>query len=184
MMNFVESFIAGVFTIKPEPFTDERGWFSRMFCKQEFREVGLDIEFVQLNQSFNRVKGTFRGMHFQLPPFAEKKLVRCVAGGVTDFVVDLRMNSPTFMKTMTVDLTAENMNMILIPEGIAHGFITLQDNTSLLYHHTAFHHPPSEGGIRYDDPQLSIELPVPIEVISLRDRSYELLGQNFNGIKI
>lgn len=183
-MKFNSTAISGVYVITPEPRRDERGWFARTFCKREFAEIGVDAEFVQLNQSFNRIKGTFRGMHYQRPPHAEKKLVRCVAGSICDFAVDLRKNSPTFLKTFAVELSAENMDMILIPEGVAHGFITLEDNTSLLYHHTAFYHPGSEEGVRFDDPSIHLKLPTEIKVMSDRDRSYPLLPPNFHGLQL
>lgn len=183
-MKFEESPIKGVHIVTATPFTDNRGWFARMFCKKEFLEIGVDAEFVQLNQSYNHVKGTFRGMHYQAPPFAEKKLVRCVAGAVIDFVIDLRKNSPTFLQSFCVELSAENMNMILVPEGIAHGFITLTDETSLLYHHTAFHHPASERGVRFDDPRFQLKLPLPIAVMSDRDKGYPLIPAEFSGIEL
>ena len=181
-MKFAKTIINGVYVISMEPHFDERGWFGRTFCADEFKEVVGAITFVQLNQSFNEKRGTFRGMHYQVPPFAEKKLIRCVSGGVLDIVVDIRRGSPTFLQSFAVELTAENRDMIFIPEGIAHGFITLDDRTSLLYHHTAFHHPDAARGIRYDDPLMKIKLPLAIEVMSGRDRSYENLPANFTGI--
>jgi dTDP-4-dehydrorhamnose 3,5-epimerase len=183
-MKFNESPITGVFVVTAQPHLDDRGWFARMFCKNEFREIGIDAEFVQLNQSFNHVTGTFRGMHYQAPPYAEKKLIRCVAGAILDFVIDLRKGSPTFLNSYAIELSAENKTMLLIPEGIAHGFITLEDKTSLLYHHTAVHHPASERGLRFNDPRVKLELPRPITVISDRDKGYPLLENDFVGIVV
>lgn len=183
-MKFIPTSIQDVFVIKPHIFSDDRGWFGRTFCKKEFAEQGINADLVQLNQSFNRRKGTFRGMHYQVPPFAEKKLVRCVAGAIVDFVVDLRKGSPTFLRNIEVHISAENMDMILIPEGVAHGFYTLEDRTTLIYHHTEYHNPNSERGLRFDDPQIHIPLPGPINVISERDKNYPLLPADFRGIEL
>lgn len=183
-MKFSESPIKGVFVVTALPFEDDRGWFARVFCKKEFHDVGVDVEFVQFNQSFNRLKGTFRGMHYQAPPFAEKRLVRCIAGSMIDFVVDLRKDSTTFLQSFSVELSAENRSMILIPEGIAHGFITLEDKTSILYHHTPGYHPEAERGLRFDDPRIRLKMPHPIAVSADRDRTYPLLAPDFVGIEL
>lgn len=183
-MKFIKTPIDGVFVIKPHLFSDDRGWFGRTFCKNEFLDNGMDINFVQLNQSFNRRKGTFRGMHYQVPPFTEKKLIRCVTGSIIDYVVDIREGSPTFLKHFEVCLSADNMDMILVPEGVAHGFYTLEDRTTLIYHHTEFHNAPSERGIRFNDPIINIKLPGPISIISDRDQGYPLLSDQFAGVSI
>ncbi len=183
-MKFITTAIQGVSIIQPHIFSDERGWFGRTFCKKEFAEHGISADLVQLNQSFNRKRGTFRGMHYQVSPFAEKKLVRCVSGAIVDFVIDLRKDSPTFLKYLEVQISAENMDMILIPEGVAHGFYTLEDRTTLIYHHTEYHNPMSERGLRFDDPQINIPLPGQISIISDRDKNYPLLPLDFSGIEL
>lgn len=181
-MKFNRLPIPGVITIEPHPLLDNRGSFMRVFCKNEFQEQGIESEFVQINQSYNKLKGTFRGFHYQVPPHAERKLIRCIAGGVIDIVIDLRRSSPTFLQHLFVEITAENGHMIFIPEGVAHGFISLHDNTKLLYHHTAFYQPGSERGIRFDDPRIDIKLPFEPMVLSDKDRQYPLLPDDFSGI--
>jgi dTDP-4-dehydrorhamnose 3,5-epimerase len=146
-MKFTKTSLSGVLEIDLEPFADERGWFARTYCEKEFEAAGLQSKFVQFNHSFNERAGTFRGFHYQVPPHAETKLIRCISGSVMDIVIDLRRGSPTFLKSIQVKLSAENKKMILIPEGFAHGFITLEENSALLYHHTEFYHIESEQGI-------------------------------------
>lgn len=174
-MKFIPSSLSGVFTIELDPKADERGSFVRTFCKNDFAAIGLNLNFVQINQSFNTKQGTFRGLHFQHPPHADEKLVRCVAGRVLDILVDYRPESPTYLQSFTIELSAQNLKMVFIPKGIAHGFLTLEDNSSLIYHHTEFYQPGSEGGLRYSDPKLNLKLPESVQVISERDKNYPLL---------
>jgi dTDP-4-dehydrorhamnose 3,5-epimerase len=181
-MNFVETKLPGSFTIELEPFADDRGWFARYFCKREFELIGHTKEWVQMNHSFTAKKGTLRGMHFQLPPFSEIKLVYCVSGCVFDVIIDLRKNSNTFLQWYGTELSAGNRRMIYIPEGFAHGFQCLTDNCSLLYHHTEFYHPNVEGGLKYDDPAINIQWPMDVTCISERDKSHAFLYKNFKGI--
>jgi dTDP-4-dehydrorhamnose 3,5-epimerase len=181
-MDFIATDIEGLFTIKCKKLVDERGIFTRTFCKNEFKQIGFEKEFVQFNQSFNRFKGTIRGLHFQNAPYTETKLIRCVAGSVFDVAVDLRKSSPTFLKYFGTILSAENMDGILIPNGFAHGFQTLEDNTSLIYHHTEYYQPNAEAGIRFDDPAIGVLWKLPATNISPKDRSYNLLNQNFEAI--
>ncbi|MCG2615401.1 dTDP-4-dehydrorhamnose 3,5-epimerase [Terrimonas sp. NA20] len=181
-MIFTPSELEGVFFISLQPVGDSRGWFSRTYCKNEFAAIGHDKEWVQINHSFTSQKGTIRGMHYQLPPFREIKMVRCIAGAVLDVVIDLRENSPTFLQHTQLELSAENRQMIYIPEGFAHGFQCLQDNCELIYHHSAFYTPGAEGGIMYNDPLTGIEWPLAPTEISDRDRSHPLLNKNFKGI--
>ena len=181
-MKFDPTPLSGVYVIGILPFTDERGWFARTYCKKEFNNIGHEGEWVQLNHSFTGTKGTVRGMHYQLPPFSEIKLVRCIAGAVFDVVVDLREGSPTFLKWFGVELSATNKKMIYIPKGFAHGFQTLSDGAELIYHHSQFYEPSVEGGIRYNDQQINIEWPQPLTNISERDRDHPLLDNNFKGI--
>jgi dTDP-4-dehydrorhamnose 3,5-epimerase len=181
-MIFTETILKGSFTIDLNAFEDERGWFARTFCKEEFKKIGYDGEWVQLNHSFTKQKGTIRGMHFQTPPFAEIKLVRCIAGAAFDVIVDIRKGSPTFLHWVGVELSAKNSKMIYIPEGFAHGFQAMEDNTELIYHHSAFYKPNVEGGLKYDDPKLNINWPFEAWNISERDRNHTLLTNNFIGI--
>lgn len=181
-MIFTALPLAGAYTVDVQAFSDERGWFARVWCKNEFWEIGHTKEWVQMNHSVSYAQGTLRGMHFQHPPFREIKLVRCIAGAVMDVIVDIRQGSPTFLQWQAVQLSADNNRMIYIPEGFAHGFQTLQDNSALLYHHTEFYTPGAEGGIRYDDPLVGIQWTLPVTVISQRDAGHPLLDHKFKGI--
>lgn len=183
-MTFRETEIAGAFIIGLEPNADQRGKLSRTYCKREFAAIGFQAEFVQMNHTVTHTAGTVRGMHFQGPPHAEQKLIRCIRGKIFDVVIDLRKNSRTFLKWTSVELSAANDKMILIPEGCAHGFQTLEDNCELLYCHTAYYTPDAENGIRADDPEIAIRWPLPIADRSERDKSFQLLEVDFKGISI
>ena len=183
-MNFTPTPLPGAYTITLTPLQDERGLFARTFCKQEFEAIGHQAEFVQFNHSINLKKGTLRGMHFQKPPHTETKLIRCVAGAVFDVIVDLRAESPTFLKWFGAELSAENMMMMYVPDRFAHGFLTLTDCAELLYHHTGFYTPAAEGGIRFDDPALHIQWPEKPLIISLKDQHYPLLDNVFTGLTL
>ena len=183
-MVFEETEIKGCFIIKANPVEDERGWFGRFFCKNEIKPFFDNFEIVQINHSFNKKKGSFRGMHYQKPPFAEAKLIRCVAGSIVDFVLDIRKNSPTFLKWISVELSSANRKSIYLPKGMAHGFQTLTDNTELIYYHNVFYNKDSDSGIRYNDPLINIKLPLDITVISDKDIKYLLLDSNFKGIQV
>lgn len=181
-MKFYPASLKGVYIIDLEPVADSRGWFARTFCKNEFAVIGHTKEWVQLNHSFTSKKGSIRGMHYQLPPFREIKMVRCIAGSVWDVVIDIRKDSETFLQWTYVELSAQNKKMIYIPEGFAHGFQALTDNCELIYHHSSFYTPGSEGGIRYDDPAIAIKWPLVLTDISERDLSHPLLNESFKGI--
>jgi len=181
-MIFTETSLKGSYVVTPEPFVDERGWFARTYCKKEFAAIGHDAEWVQLNHSFTKQKAAIRGMHYQLPPFSEIKLVRCIAGAVFDVIIDLRKNSVTFLRWFGTELSAANKKMMYIPEGFAHGFQTLSDDAELIYHHSQFYAPGVEGGIRHDDPAVNIEWPLPVSVASDRDKQHPLLDDNFKGL--
>ena len=183
-MNFVETTLKGSFVIDLTPFQDNRGWFARTFCKEEFAEIGHSKEWLQLNHSFTLTKGAVRGMHYQMSPFSEVKLVRCIAGAVFDVIVDIRENSPTFLQYFGTELSAKNRKMLYIPEGFAHGFQTLTNDCELLYHHTALYTPGVEGGLRFDDPNINIDWKLPFTDISDRDKQHKLIDHNFKGIKI
>jgi len=180
-MRINELNIQGVYEIIPELREDNRGGFFRYFCAEEMKNITQD-SFVQMNHSFNNKAGTLRGMHYQLPPHSEGKLIRCIRGAVQDVFIDLREGSPTLLEHASIELSETNHRLIYLPPGIAHGFITLQDNTELLYHHTAFYNPEAERGIRFDDPNLSIDWTRQVEVISERDQSHPKLPANFTGI--
>ena len=180
-MKFIPTILNGSFTIQLDPINDERGWFARYFCKKEFSTIGHNKEWVQMNHSFSLKKGTLRGMHFQKPPHSEVKLVRCIQGSVFDVIIDLRKDSPTFLKWFGTELSAENKLMMYIPEGFAHGFQTLEDNSGLLYMHTAYYSPEAEDGLRYNDPQVNISWPIEISEISMRDTNHDIL-EKFNGL--
>ena len=181
-MTFQPTFINGLYVIELDLFRDERGWFARTFCKEEFKKAGFDNEWVQMNHSFTIQKGTLRGMHFQFPPYSEIKMVRCIAGSVFDVAIDLRKNSATFLQWFGIEISAENKKMILIPDGFAHGFQTLQNNCELIYHHTNFYTLEAEGGIKYNDPGIGIKWPLPVNEISKKDDNYAYLKENFKGI--
>ena len=180
-MKFLPTILNGSFTIQLDPIKDERGWFARYFCKKEFSTIGHNKEWVQMNHSFSLKKGTLRGMHFQKPPYSEIKLVRCIQGSVFDVIIDLRKDSPTFLKWFGAELSAENKLMMYIPEGFAHGFQTLEDNSGLLYMHTAYYSPEAEDGLRYNDPLVNISWPIEISEISMRDTNHDIL-EKFNGL--
>jgi dTDP-4-dehydrorhamnose 3,5-epimerase len=172
-MIFIETKLPGAFVIDVEPIEDDRGFFARAWCRREFSEHGLSTDLAQANMSFNKRKGTLRGMHFQKAPHAEVKLVRCTRGAIYDVIVDLRPGSPTHSRWVGVELTAENRRMLYVPEGFAHGFQTLEDNTEIFYLVSEFYTPESEGGVRWSDPVFDIEWPLgaPTE-ISDKDRSW------------
>ena len=181
-MIFEETKLKGAFVISLNPLTDARGGFSRTFCKKEFQQIGHKKEFVQMNHSWNRNKGTIRGMHYQIPPYQEIKLIRCVRGSVMDVIVDLRKYSPTFLRHVTVELSAENKKMIYVPEDFAHGFQALEDDSELIYHHTEYYTPDADRGLRFDDPALNINWPLPPVMISEKDKSYKLIDNTFKGM--
>jgi dTDP-4-dehydrorhamnose 3,5-epimerase len=171
-MEYHESKIRGVFEIRIEPKEDERGVFARTWCQKEFEERGLNPRLVQCSLSFNTKKGTLRGMHYQAEPYAEAKLVRCTQGSIYDAVIDLRAQSPTFRNWISVVLDAKKRNMVYIPEGCAHGFLTLEDGSEVFYQMSQFYDAGSARGVRWDDPAFRIAWPQKVTVISERDRTY------------
>ena len=174
-MRFTATKLEGAYVIEPEPHEDSRGLFARTYCAREFREQGLVNSFVQCNTSWNTRKGTVRGLHYQLPPSSEVKLVRCTTGALWDVVVDLRLGSPTYLQHMGVELTARNRRALYIPEMIAHGFQTLEDGTEVFYQMSEFYAPKLSRGLRYDDPKLGIRWPLPVASISDQDQSWASL---------
>jgi len=171
-MIFHETKIPGVFEIDVERHPDERGFFARTWCRNEFADNGLNPNLVQCNISFNKVRGTLRGMHYQKAPHAEAKLVRCTQGALYDVIIDLRKDSSTYTQWYGVELSAENRKALYVPEGFAHGFITLRDGTEVLYQMSEFFYDECAAGVRWDDPAFSIHWPVGVAVISERDKNY------------
>ena len=168
-MRFLPTKVDGAWIVELEERGDDRGTFARVWCRREFAERGLATEFVQGNTAVTRSQGTVRGMHLQLPPHGEAKLVRCLRGAVWDVVVDLRPDSPTYRKWEGVELTAENRRMLYLPEGCAHGYQALVDDTEVFYLVSAFYTPEAERGVRPEDPALGVEWPLPVEGLSPKD---------------
>jgi len=171
-----------LYIIHEEIHKDMRGSFSKLFSFDMYKEI-LDYEEIkQVNFSMNKNRGTFRGFHFQYPPFIETKIIKCVRGKVLDIVIDIRKNSKTFLNLFYIELSESDNKMLLIPKGFAHGFLTLEDNSELLYLHTQEYVPNSEGGLNLFDPKLKIELPIDIKIISDRDKNHNLITHDFKGI--
>ena len=170
-MRFTETKLRGAFVIEPERLVDERGFFARTWCCDEFRAQGLESALVQCSISFNKKQGTLRGMHYQVAPHAEAKVVRCTMGAIYDVIVDLRPESPTFRQWIAEELTAENHRMFYIPEGMAHGFQTLNDNTEVHYQISERYYPDCARTVRWDDPALRIAWPLAPTVMSAKDRN-------------
>lgn len=171
-MIFHDTPLPGAFVIELEKHQDERGFFARAWCANEFAERGLVSRVAQVNLSQNHRRGTLRGMHYQLAPHEEVKVIRCVRGALYDCIIDLRQDSATFAQTYGVELSAENRLVLYVPEGFAHGFQTLQDDTEALYQVSEFYTPGAERGVRYDDPRFGIQWPLPVSVISEKDGSW------------
>jgi len=177
--------LRGAYIINLEPYEDERGLFARTFCKQEFRQIDHRKDFVQFNHSITLHKGTIRGLHYQKSPKSEVKLIRCVRGEVFDVIVDIRRNSSTFLQHISIELSEDNMQMIYVPEGFAHGFQTLENNTHLIYHHTNYYSPFHEKGIMYNDKLLNIAWPEKASILSDKDKSYPFLDdRQFVGVEM
>jgi dTDP-4-dehydrorhamnose 3,5-epimerase len=174
-MVFQRTPVVGVFEIEPEPREDDRGFFARSYCWREFVAHGLNPQVVQCNVSYNRLRGTLRGMHYQIAPSHEAKLIRCVRGSLYDVAVDVRPGSPTFRHWVAAELRAapgQPSRMLYVPEGVAHGFLTLEDDTEVIYQMSEFHAPEAARGFRWNDPAFAVDWPEPVRVISDRDRSY------------
>jgi dTDP-4-dehydrorhamnose 3,5-epimerase len=172
-MRFIETELKGAWIVEPERMEDKRGYFARTFCREEFAANALETAFVQASLSFNRCRGTLRGMHYQAVPHAETKLVSCTRGAIFDVIVDLRKDSPTFLKYAGFPLDAESKATLYIPKEFAHGFLTLEDDTEVCYQMTSFHAPQYACGFRWNDPVVDIDWPSDPGVISERDASYE-----------
>ena len=171
-MLFDQTPVAGAFVVEPERIVDERGFFARTWCRDEFRAHGLNPALSQCSISYNQAKGTLRGMHYQIAPHEEAKLVRCTTGAIYDVAIDLRPTSPTFGAHAAAVLDAANRSMLYIPEGCAHGFLTLEAGTEVFYQISVPFEPSAARGVRFDDPAFGIAWPAPARVINQRDRSY------------
>lgn len=182
-MQFRELELPGVLRIDVHRIEDERGFFARVFCQREMVANGLSGEVVQCNNTFTRLRGTIRGMHFQRPPKAETKIVRCLRGAIFDVAVDLRVGSPTFGKWCGIELNGEDRSMVYIPQGYAHGFQTLEPETELLYFHSEFYSPTLEGGLHPLDPDVGIEWPLAVQSMSERDLRLPYL-HDFAGLQL
>jgi dTDP-4-dehydrorhamnose 3,5-epimerase len=176
-MIFTPLALAGAYLLDLEKREDARGFFARAFCEQEFAEHGLNGHWTQMNTSLSRQIGTVRGMHFQKPPMAEVKMVRCLRGAIFDVIVDLRLGSATFGKWAGRELTMDNRSMLYIPQGFAHGFQTLSPDCELLYFHSQTYSAAHEGGLRHDDPEVGVEWPLAVTELSARDASLPVLSE-------
>ena len=182
-MIFTETNLPGAFVIDIERREDSRGFFARVFCQHEFEAHGLKPTIAQANVAFNLKKGTIRGMHFQFPPSAETKLVRCTRGAILDIIVDLRPESSTYLNHIAVELTAENSRALYVPERFAHGYQVLRDETETSYQVGEFYTPGSEGGLLYSDPKLGLKWPLPVSVISEKDQIWKPLSEQEEEVK-
>lgn len=182
-MIFTKTHLAGAFVIEMDKKTDSRGFFARVFCRNENHAHTLTTDIVQVNNSFNPKKGTLRGMHYQLPPAEEVKMVRCISGALYDIILDLRPDSETFGESFGIELTAENRQMLYVPQGFAHGIITLEENTELLYFVNNYYTPSEERGLRFDDPKFNLQWPMAYREISEKDRSWPDFDPAYHGIE-
>ena len=171
-LKFKETPLKGAYLVYPELMGDERGFFTRSWCEREFKAHGMESRIAQCNISYNRAKGTLRGMHYQAPPFEEAKLVRCTRGAIHDVIIDLRQDSESFGKHFGVTLTAENRTMLYIPKGFAHGFLTIEDDTEIFYQMSEYYAPDYARGVRWNDPAFAIEWPGDVLILSEKDRSF------------
>lgn len=174
-MKFLETDLADAWLIEIEPYGDQRGFFARTMCEETFRRHGLESRYVQQNTSYSSLKGTLRGLHFQKPPHAEAKLVRCLRGKIIDVIVDIRRDSPTYLRHQGFELTDENRHQLYVPPGFAHSFISLCDHVEVSYLVSTAYAPEAEDGLRYDDVALDIHWPIPVQVISSKDESWPLI---------
>lgn len=181
-MNFIPTTLPGCYVIELIARGDSRGWFARTYCKNEFAQIGHHKEWVQMNHSFTAQKGTIRGMHYQRPPLAEIKMVRCIVGSIFDVIVDIRKDSATYLQYFGTELSAENKKMMYIPEGFAHGFQTLSNDVELVYQHTQFYTPDAEAGLLFNDPAIAIAWPLAAIGLSDRDTQHPPIDINFKAI--
>jgi dTDP-4-dehydrorhamnose 3,5-epimerase len=172
---FKETILPGAYVIEPEKINDDRGYFARIWCDRELKQHGLKSDMAQSNVGFSHQKGTLRGLHFQKVPYAEVKIIRCTRGAIFDVIIDLRPESPTYKRWFGVELSDENSLVIYVPEGFAHGYMTLTDNTEMNYHTSEFYRAEAAFGVRYDDPAFDIRWPLAATVVSEQDRKWPLI---------
>lgn len=172
-MIFEETPLKGAYTINLNRFEDERGFFARSYCRKEFEDHGITAQIVQANLSYSKKKGTLRGIHYQISPFEETKLVRCIRGAVYDVIIDLRKDSPTYKQWFGIELNEENYTMLFVPESFGHGYQTLKDHTEVIYMVSQFYAPGAERGIRWNDPVFGIQWPAEVKVISSKDANWD-----------
>jgi dTDP-4-dehydrorhamnose 3,5-epimerase len=177
-MKIIKSPLVGSAEIECTPYKDSRGWFTRYYCQEELKEINGDLNIVQINSSFTKLAGTIRGLHLQKSPHEEDKIVRCISGKIYDVILDNRKDSSTFGQWHGVVLDSEKMNMVYVPKGFAHGFQTLVSNCQVLYLHTQFHSPESEGGFHFNSPELNIHWPLDVTDLSDRDEKLEYFSKN------
>jgi len=182
--NFIESPLKGLYKIDRKPISDSRGFFSRFYCAEEFKEIGFTRPVAQMNQTLTKQKGAVRGMHYQHPPYTETKVVTCIRGEIIDVAVDIRKDSPTFLQWHAEILSAENQSSLYIPDGFAHGFQTLTENCELLYIHSSFYEVDAEDALNALDPKLSIDWPFEITELSERDHNHPMIDTDYEGIDI
>ncbi|MBD3337959.1 MAG: dTDP-4-dehydrorhamnose 3,5-epimerase [Candidatus Lokiarchaeota archaeon] len=176
-MIFHKTALKDAYVIELNKLTDERGFFARAWCKEEFDENQLSSNVVQANISHNKLKGTIRGMHYQVAPYEEAKLIRCIKGSIFDVIIDLRQDSPTFEQWLAFELTENNFKMLYVPQGFAHGFQTMENDTNVFYQVTQYYTPRCENGLRYNDPYFNIKWPLRATVVSEKDRTWENYNQ-------
>ena len=181
-MTFTETPLSGAYLVTLSPHSDDRGWFVRTYDQTAFAQIGHTADWVQMNHSLTRQTGAIRGMHFQYPPHAEIKLVRCIAGNVFDVIVDLRSSSPTFGQWFGAELSAENQVAMYVPKGFAHGFQTLANDCQLIYCHSECYASEHEGAVRFNDPRIGIDWPLPVTDLSTRDANHSLISPSFTGL--
>ena len=177
-MNIVKTNVKDVIIIEPKVFGDHRGWFTETYSKEKFKELGVNVDFIQDNHSFSAQKGTLRGLHFQLDPKAQTKLVRCTKGKILDVAVDLREGSPTYKEWIAVELTEENKKQLLIPKGFAHGFLTLTDDVEVQYKVDEYYSPENDRSIRFDDPEIGVVWDIDSPILSDKDLNAPLLKES------
>ena len=177
-MNIIKTEIEDVLIIELKVFGDNRGWFAETYSKEKFKQLGIDVEFIQDNHSFSAQKGVLRGLHFQQPPMAQTKLVRCTRGEILDVAVDIRQGSPTYKKWVAVKLTEDNKRQLLLPKGFAHGFVTLTDNVEVHYKVDEYYSPENDRGICYDDPEINVDWGIDDPILSEKDMKAPLLADS------
>lgn len=180
MMKFTETELKDAYLVNLDPKEDKRGSFTRIFCQKELSEIGFDKQILQTNHSITKEKGTLRGMHYQIPPASEIKIIRVVKGTIYDVIVDLRPDSETYLKWVSNTLSVDKPQLLYVPEGFAHGFQTLDEDVEMIYQHSSFHSPEHERGFRYDDPKVEISWPIPVSVMSKKDREHPELKSATN----